>query len=103
MTLIPGKNDSDSTRMVISAQRAQIDRIDDASIFTFAARAEPGARLRALWKLSQQVDCAALNQVCGPNANCVNVVPAPFKGEPDLGPTGARDLGVAEEDMAATT
>jgi hypothetical protein len=95
MTLIPGAHTpSDSTRVVVGAERAQIDRIENAAIFTFTA----GQSLRLDFTLYgnclDRTDCALMNQVCGPDRQCGPIHPVPFSGELDLAQGQVSDAGV---------
>jgi hypothetical protein len=97
MTLIPGtQTPSDSTRIAVAARRGQIDRIDDAAVFTFT----PGQSVRLDFVLYgnclDKVDCADINQVCGPNRICGPIHPVPFHGEPDLAQGRPSDLGAPD-------
>jgi hypothetical protein len=96
MTLIPGlKAPSDTTRIVVSAQRSQADVIRDAALFTFT----PSESLRLDFVLYGnclgKLDCADTNQVCELDRSCMPIHPVPFGGEPDLAQPSSRDLGVA--------
>ncbi len=95
-TLIPGAHLDHSSRVQLTATRNDIPVIDDAAIFTFT----PGQSLRLDFVLYANcvgnVDCAARDQACGPDATCHPVTPVHIGGDPDLG-TGAPDLAGGDD------
>lgn len=83
-TLIPGDQPSHATRLRASARRGDNDQIVDGAVFTFT----PGVSLRLDFVLYAnclgKIDCADIDEACGPEAQCEPVTPVPLNGEPDL-------------------
>ncbi|HEY2745597.1 MAG TPA: hypothetical protein VGL86_13270 [Polyangia bacterium] len=102
-TLIPGAHRDHSSRVEVIATRNGTPVIDDATLFTFAE----GQSLRLDFVLYgnciDNLDCAARDQACGPDAMCQPVPAVPITRDPDLSAAepdlGAADLGA--EDLAA--
>src|SRR6185312_13456984 len=99
-TLVPGAHRDHSSRVQVTATRGGLPVIDDGAIFTFAE----GVSLRLDFVLYGNclgnVDCAARDQACGPDATCQAVPATPISGDPDLAVTP--DLAVAPADLGVT-
>jgi len=101
--LIPGAHRDHSSRVQVTAWRRDSDVIDDAAVFTFA----DGQSLRLDFVLYANclgnVDCAARDEACGPDAACQPVPAVPIHGDPDFGAGGGgEDLAGAPDDLPTT-